>query len=242
MSPSNKYKEGEFGYWWTVTKVNEDIEGGDYKGDIRVSYANLTSLRGAPRSVRGFFNCGNNKLTSLKHCPTIIQGDFYCYENKLTSLEHCPESVGGDFYCSGNGLTSLEHCSESVGGSFYCYDNRITSLEHCPRVGRGFYCHNNHLKSLKFSPEKIPGDFWCQNNIIINLKHAPREIGSYFECDNNPLVDPLSEVIDNNIVAKEYGIYKKRILTFKEIEDEKRKRAIKRQLGPFAITVSDKKV
>jgi len=32
MSTPNKYEPGEFGYWWTVTKKREDIEGGIIPG------------------------------------------------------------------------------------------------------------------------------------------------------------------------------------------------------------------
>jgi len=66
MSTSNKYKKGEFGYWWTVTKGNEDIDGIDYRGDIKASDKGLYSLRGAPRSVSGDFNHPRRLLQAQK--------------------------------------------------------------------------------------------------------------------------------------------------------------------------------
>jgi len=180
MSTSNKYEPGEFGYWWTVTEGNEDIEGSDYMGDLNISHLGLTSLRGAPRS---------------------IGGGFYCHYNKLKSLEYGPEKITHSFYCENNNLTTLKNCPKSVGGDFYCNDNKLT-----------------------------------------DLANGPHEVGVSFECENNKISDPISEIIDNDIVAAEYLIARKHRLTFEELKAEHRKRAIKRQLGPFAITVPGNKL
>jgi len=195
MNASNKYKKGEFGYWWTVTKGNEDIDGADYDGDIDASYSSLTSLRGSPARVKAGFWCSNNFLSSLEHCPESVGGDFYCYNNKLPDLKYCPTEVGGNFLCQGNQITSLEYSPESIPGSFYCNDNRLKSLEHCPH--------------------KISGSIKILSNEITH---------------------PMDEIIFNDIAAKDYLVATTHRFTFKEIEDEKRKRSIKRQLGPFAIT------
>jgi len=125
MNSSNKYKEGEFGYWWTVTLGNEDIDGTDYEGNLVVNHQFLTSLYGAPRSVSGGFYCGDNRLTSLKHSPKTIGVSFCCENNEITSLEHCPITVGGNFSCNGNKLTSLADGPDKIGWSLNCYDNDI---------------------------------------------------------------------------------------------------------------------
>ena len=80
---SSKYKEGEFGYWWTVIKGREDIEGKVYDGNIYGSDEDLTSLRGAPKEVKGDFWFSYNKLKSLKGCPQKVGGDFNFNYNKL---------------------------------------------------------------------------------------------------------------------------------------------------------------
>ena len=80
----------------------------------------LICLEGAPNSVGGTFDCGNNYLTSLEGCPKSVGGDFFCDNNSLTSIEGCPKSVGGDFYCGNNYLTSLEGYPKLVGGYFNC--------------------------------------------------------------------------------------------------------------------------
>jgi len=162
-------------------------------------------------------------LTSLRGAPRIVTGNFWCNNNRLTSLEHCPESVEGDFWCSNNQLTSLKHCPKNVTGVFWCNDNRLTSLEH--------------------GPESVAGNFYCNDNELTNLVHAPHEIKGSFECENNPMEDPIAEIISNNIVAKDYLIDKNSRITFEELKTEKLRRAnIRRQLGPFAITVPGSKI
>jgi len=178
---ANKYKKGEFGYWWTVTEGHEDIEGGDLNGGVNASSKGLTSLRGAPRSV---------------------SGNFWCHFNQLTSLEHCPKSVGD---------------------SFLCYSNQLTSLEYCP--------------------QKVRGNFLCNDNQLTDLTHAPREVGRSFECKNNQIGDTLSEIIAHGIIASYYQVTGATRITFDEVEAEKQRRAnIKRQLGPFAITIPGGKI
>ena len=48
-----KFKDTKYG----------DLTGTTYKGNINVSFSNLTSLEGAPKFVIGHFHCNNNKLT-----------------------------------------------------------------------------------------------------------------------------------------------------------------------------------
>lgn len=49
----SKYKKGEFGYWWTVTKRFDDIEGQVHNASIDCSGKKLTSLKGCPQRVGG---------------------------------------------------------------------------------------------------------------------------------------------------------------------------------------------
>ena len=111
---SSKYKKGEFGYWWTVIKEREDIEGKIYNGRIDCSYNELTSLKGCPKEINGYFWCNNNKLTSLKGAPEKVGGDFDCSSNKLTSLKGMPKEVGGEFDCTSN--NKLFHIDNYVSG------------------------------------------------------------------------------------------------------------------------------
>jgi len=171
------------------------------------------------------------------------EGDLCPIGKGLTSLRGAPRSVGRDFCCNNNKLTSLEHCPENVGGSFWCQDNEITGLEHCPKkVGASFWCHRNKLISLEFCPENILGDFWCNDNHLASLAHGPHKVSCRFECEDNNLAEPLLELITNNIVARNYVVTEDSVVSFKELETEKRKMAISRQLGPFAITTTRSKL
>jgi len=221
MSTSDKYKPGEFGYWWTITEGREDIEGVKYDGDINSSHYDLVSLKGAP--------CG-------------VTGSFYCHDNKLTSLEHCPETVGGCFSCSHNELTNLKHCPREVGGNFRCSGNQLTSLRHLPGIiAGGIWINDNILTTLKHSPEEVRGDFVCSRNQLPSFAHAPKKVLGDFKSYGNNINNDIDEIIINEVTAESYT-NDKVVITFEELEVEKRNRAIKRQLGPFAITAVDKKL
>ena len=212
---TSKYQKGDFGYWWTVEEGNEDIEGKVYNGDISGFVHNLTSLKGAPKEVKGDFDCSHNNLTSLKGAPEKVKGYFDCNNNNLTSLEYAPKEVGdkfncshnnltslkgapkkvGDFYCGFNNLTSLEYAPKEVKGDFYCYTNKLITLKGCPKkVGDNFECSYNNLTSLKDGPEKVGGDFDCSNNDLTTLEYAPKEVGIDFDCKNNRKLKSLEGI------------------------------------------------
>ena len=85
----NKYKKGSFGYWWTIIKGNEDIEGKNYKGDINCSKNQLTSLKGCPQKVGGRFDCSDNSITIIpddfKFTDSLC-GDIYLYKDEYLSF------------------------------------------------------------------------------------------------------------------------------------------------------------
>jgi len=110
-------------------------------------------------------------------------------------------------------------------------------LKHCPKsVGADFWSENNRLTSLECPPITVGGSFCCNDNELSDLGNLHCKVGGYFNCENNKITDPLSEIIDNDIVARDYRISDEVRITFEEIEAEKQRRAnIKRQLGPFAI-------
>lgn len=74
--------------------------------------------------VEGDFDCNHNNLTSLKGAPKSVDGDFDCSFNNLTSLEGAPTKVGGNFSCHNqkNGHTFTESEIRDVcvvGGKVY---------------------------------------------------------------------------------------------------------------------------
>ena len=80
--------------------------GKDYlnsNGNLVLSKMNLTELPCIFPEVwdRGFY-CNDNQLTSLKGAPKEVKGTFSCRDNKLISLEGAPTYIGGSFDCEGN--------------------------------------------------------------------------------------------------------------------------------------------
>ena len=91
---------------------------GKISGNFNCSTNYLTTLKGAPREVGGFFDCSGNRSNSLQlqGAPREVGGDFYCRGNNLTSLRGSPREVGKDFDCRGNHqLKSLDGIG-NVGG------------------------------------------------------------------------------------------------------------------------------
>jgi len=73
--------------------------------------------------VEGNFWCNYNKLTTLQGAPETVRGTFSCSKNKLTTLAGAPKTVGGGFWCNYNKLTTLAGAPKTVGGNFWCHDN-----------------------------------------------------------------------------------------------------------------------
>jgi len=126
-------------------------------GNLDISGKGLTRLPDLSSVVvGGDFRCSDNQLTSLKGAPKSVGGDFYSCSNQLISLDGAPQSVGGSFLCYNNQLTSLKGAPQSIAGDFYCSDNQLTSLEGAPQsIGGGFYCSNNRLVCLAGAPKTL---------------------------------------------------------------------------------------
>jgi hypothetical protein len=79
------------------------LEGGPTEvGKIWVSECNgLTSLKGAPKRVRGNFSANDCKeLKTLDTGTETVEGDFdICYCSKLTDVKGAPKRVWGQFKC-----------------------------------------------------------------------------------------------------------------------------------------------
>ncbi len=101
----------------------------DVKGNVLLSYKNLTEIPVQFNKVSGNFWCEGNKLKSLKGCPRYVGNTFFCFENNLTTLEGAPKEVFADFSCSRNKLISLEGAPQKLRRYFYCSGNNLTSLK-----------------------------------------------------------------------------------------------------------------
>ena len=109
--------------------INDDFTI-DVNGNVFLSRRNLKEFPEYIqfRVVGGRFDCRNNNLTSLRGCPREVEG-FYCNVNELTSLEGAPERVGGNFYCDYNKLTTLKGAPKEIGGEFKCNKNSTQFTE-----------------------------------------------------------------------------------------------------------------
>ena len=230
---SSKYKEGDFGYWWTIKKRREDIEGKVYDGNLLISGFQFKTLKGCPKEITGSFNCTSNEIKSLEGCPKKVGKNFYCDGNNLTSLEGAPKEVGGDFGCSYNKLSDLKKCPKEIKGNFRCSYNKLTSLEGAPKeVGGDFVCTNNKLSDLKGAPEKVNKNFYCSENKLTSLEGCPKYIGGLLNCSYNKLTSLEGIVtvkgdiisVDNNIKENPFkgNIYVDRIfnILYKKIGND----------------------
>lgn len=79
--------------------------------------------------VYGYVNIGNCNLTTLKGCPVLIDGWFSCNDNRLTTLKYGPKRVqikrqfNTNYECNGNILTSLKGLPKTLPGNLWVFNN-----------------------------------------------------------------------------------------------------------------------
>ena len=84
-----------------------DLTGVFHKGNLPLGRSSLTSLEGAPDTVRGFLNIMGNELTSLDFFPNKVTGDITITGNPLTSLVGLPDEVEGGLFCVHTNIKDL---------------------------------------------------------------------------------------------------------------------------------------
>lgn len=97
-------------------------------GDVDFTSNQLTTLKGSPTEVGGFFMCNNNQLSSLTGGPRKTGLGYDCSHNQIVDLSGMPVSVGGDFRLTHNRLTSLFNAPITVGGNLDLSYNKISSM------------------------------------------------------------------------------------------------------------------
>ena len=90
---------------------------------IKIIKEEVNKLAPRIKICKGSFICSNNDLTSLKGAPKTVGGHFSCRGNDLISLEGAPKIVGGIFSCGNNNLISLEGAPKIVESNFICENN-----------------------------------------------------------------------------------------------------------------------
>jgi hypothetical protein len=116
-----------------VQIANDEDWDDTFNGNLDLSSwePKLTSLRGSPTIVTGYFDCSANKLASLKHGPTRVMGEYNVSENPLKNLDGIAEYIGGTLYLNYlGGITSLKDIHKRVkhvGNKIVIMESGITS-------------------------------------------------------------------------------------------------------------------
>ena len=170
------YEKGTFGYYWTVVRGLEDIEGTEYEGTLDVSGQGLTSLEGCPKVVHGNFDCSHNSISSAEYCPSIIYGSLDMSWNKLLktlsdgnivsvlnniTIDNCalenlkglPNKLTGALDAQSNKIKTFEGCPSEIDGSLDLDKNLLTSLDYAPKIVTGFFSLQS--QSVRFSHHDV---------------------------------------------------------------------------------------
>jgi hypothetical protein len=130
---------------YTVNNDNTvDVDGNVYFRDDNIKLLPVNF-----NIVNGYFKCYNCNLTSLKGAPKSVGNTFNCDKNKLTSLQYSPEVLeSGDYDCNSNIIKSLKYITSPIPGDLNVEYNKLTSLEFCPIVQGTVYCSNNEINTF----------------------------------------------------------------------------------------------
>lgn len=160
---------------------------------VQIICKKLKSLVGCPKEVIGNFGVFETQITSLKGGPIRVDGYYTAhYNKKLTSMEDMATQVGGKIDLSFNNLTSLKGAPRVTNGGFDVNGNNLTSLEDGPLTVKGNYdcSQNDDLKSLKGAPNTVGGKFMCFREkgysdavkkwVLKNVKAKQYIVGKWF--------------------------------------------------------------
>ena len=163
----------------------------DVEGDFDCSLEELKNFKGVKFGrVSGTFNCSLNSLTTLEGAPETVRGNFHCNSNSLRNLEGAPKTVGGDFRCFRNLLRSLKGGPKTVGGYFSCSRNPLLwSLEGAPQVVGGDFASD---------VVDIPKGLWTVPNLVQIYLDSPEESKSKDLLGTLVSPEALQERIDKN--------------------------------------------
>ncbi len=161
---------------------------GTIEGDFSCYDCGLTSLEGAPRVVKGYFDAEKNNLTSLKGCPEYIERTFSIDRNSLKTLDEVPKRVGG-FSASNCGLESLGCLGEcNIEGFLNIMCNPLKSLKGIPSSFKnGLICGYTDIKNLEGCPERLKELDVEDCKKLTSLKGKPKTIDTYLDitgCEN----------------------------------------------------------
>ena len=201
------------------------------QGSFSVYQCYLSTTKGFPKYVGGHFGCSYTGLTTLEGGPDFVGGNYNCSYNKLTTLKGIPRHIDGDFDCSHNyELKSLEGAPDSVRGNFSINSTKVTSLDGMPMCGGSLslsqyirQCEVNAYYDLLFlcttSPEMV-GSATLNKKVISSLKEF---IDIHDDTDFALKTYKDKYYMDLEWVTPFEFDDIKRLLTERDIENEKRK-------------------
>ena len=96
------------------------------EGDFRAVRRGLSTLVGAPHTVKGHFICMNNPITTLQGGPTSVYHDVYVNGCQLTNLVGAPTCTR--LYVQSNPLQSLEGMPENLKVVGFTFDRHLPML------------------------------------------------------------------------------------------------------------------
>ena len=119
-------QEYTFADWAKDNRVNLNAS------DFYCGRTNITSLYGAPTSIKNFFYCHRTNITSLEYAPTRVGGHFDCSNTQIDSLQGAPKWVGtreedAGICCDHTGLKSLQNIHHHIH-----YIGGILAVSVCP--------------------------------------------------------------------------------------------------------------
>lgn len=169
-------------------------------GNFDIGDNNLTSLRGCPDIVTGFFSCTCNNLSTIKFAPRVVYGSTWLRDgnnipqrelkqyHKLIDNQKLDESfIKGDDKISNLGLGKgalIKKWLEDLNVDFYKINSDYTI-----DVDGNCHLQNENLGPLpeyiKF--HKINGNFDIHGNNLSSLRGCPDIVKGYFDCTDNGL-------------------------------------------------------
>ena len=180
---------------WNINKETGLI---DVHGDFRCSYQGIKDFNGVKFGyVKGCFDCSHNQLTSIVGAPKSVRV-FICNNNELTSLEGCPQEITDMqvFDCSHNKLTNLIGAPKIIKAGLNCSNNLIVSLEGAPAHSNyGFNYFENNPVSESILAEIY--DIMKDGNITYQdaLDVAKNQIVDFYSKKMNDDLEELSKLV-----------------------------------------------
>jgi hypothetical protein len=160
--------EGE----WELNPKGEVI----VKGDVDMSYLNLSDIPYKFKYISGYFNCSNNQLTTLKNAPKEIGGGFNGDSNNLKNIKYLPKCI--------------RYLKEDIYSNYSFRANPLTTLEHIPKnIKDGciyFSWSDEMYEYFKCNLDKIHfwGSIHSYLDILVNVPESINYIKNYIDRDD----------------------------------------------------------